>query len=395
MGLYFILIFIISNTHSNKSFNFDVGGVESQVVELLLEFEKKQNVKITLLTKYSEYKSISNKLNIYQFNTFRIRILNTIYFNLRSFLKIISLNKKNKIDVIFLFRFSEYEVLIPSILNLLFKIPLFIITPTDFETYERECFYSQSKSNIFKMLYYGWMKFFKNYMLKRKRVYVQAINQHIYNDLIELNLKRDNIVLIPNGIQSNTFDKIIKVDHNKINFGYVGRLISTKNIRFLIKTFKLYLTHFPNDRLLIFGTGPEEKFISNYVKSNNLSDKILLMGFKSNKSEIYSKLDVLIHPSFGEGVPMIILEAALTNTFIIASNVKGNRDIIEHKKTGFLFDPFNQKDLLEKLLLFKNDDNMKQKIIINARENVLLNYDITYVVNAQYHFIKSKVKLHN
>ena len=118
------------------------------------------------------------------------------------------------------------------------------------------------------------------------------------------------------------------------------------------------------------------------------------MGFKivSYKSEIYNEIDVLIHPSFGEGVPMTILEAALTNTFIIASNVKGNRDIIEHKKTGFLFDPFNQKDLLEKLLLFKNDDNMKQKIIIKARENVLSNYDIKYVVNAQYYFIKSNIK---
>ncbi len=236
------------------------------------------------------------------------------------------------------------------------------------------------------------MKFFKKHILKRERVYVQAINQDIYNDLIELNLKRDNIVLIPNGIQSDTFDNIKKDSHNGINFGYVGRLIKTKNIRFLIKTFKLYLTHFPNDKLLIFGMGPEIYFISDYVKKYNLSNKILLMGFKANKSEIYSKLDVLIHPSFGEGVPMIILEAALTNTFIIASNVKGNRDIIKHEKTGFLFDPFNQNNLLEKLLLFKNDVAMRNKIIKNAREFVISNYDIKDIVNAQIHFIKSKIK---
>lgn len=245
------------------------------------------------------------------------------------------------------------------------------------------------------MLYYGWMKLFKKYILKRKRVYVQAINQHIYNDLIELDLKRDNIVLIPNGIQTNTFGNIRKADHDEVNFGYVGRLIKTKNIRFLIKTFKLYLTHFPKDKLLIFGKGPEENFISNYVKNNHLEENILLMGFWPNKSEMFNKIDVLIHPSFGEGVPIILLEAALTNTFVIASNVKGNNDIIDHKKTGLLFDPFNQKDLLEKLLLFKNDDNMKQKSINKGRENVLLNYDIKYVVNAQYHFIKSNIILYN
>ena len=369
-----------------------MGGIASQIVQLLSEFEKKQNLNISLITKYSQYKPISNNLKIYQFNKFKIRQINTIYFNLKGFSKIISLNKARKIDVLFLFRFSYYEVFIPSILNYILKIPILIITPTNFETYDREFFYSKSKSRIFKILHYGWMKFFKKHILKRERVYVQAINQDIYNDLIELNLKRDNIVLIPNGIQSDTFDNIKKDSHNGINFGYVGRLIKTKNIRFLIKTFKLYLTHFPNDKLLIFGMGPEIYFISDYVKKYNLSNKILLMGFKANKSEIYSKLDVLIHPSFGEGVPMIILEAALTNTFIIASNVKGNRDIIKHEKTGFLFDPFNQNNLLEKLLLFKNDVAMRNKIIKNAREFVISNYDIKDIVNAQIHFIKSKIK---
>ena len=247
----------ISNTHEDQDFGFEVGGVESTILQLLPEYEKKQNLYLSLMTKFSQYKPISKNLKIYQFNKYRIRQLNTIYFNLKAFLKIISLNKARKIDVILSFRYSYYEVLIPFLLNLLYKIPILIYTPTDFDTYDRETHSSRSNSVASKMIYYGWMKLFKNHILKRERVYVQAINQHIYNDLIELKLKRDSIVLIPNGIQSNIFNNIIKVDHNnEINFGYVGRLIKTKNIRFLIKTFKLYLTHFPNDKLLIFGTGP-------------------------------------------------------------------------------------------------------------------------------------------
>ncbi|GAG75861.1 unnamed protein product [marine sediment metagenome] len=203
------------------------------------------------------------------------------------------------------------------------------------------------------MFYYGWMKFFKKYLLQRSSVYIQAINHHIFNDLVELNVNRNNFVLIPNGININNFEDVRKIDHEEINFGYVGRLIKTKNIRFLIKTFNTYLNHFPNDKLLIYGIGPEKNFILKYIKNKNLKDRILLMGFEENKVEIYSKLDVLIHPSYGEGFPNTILEAALTKTFIIASNVKGNRDIIKHKKTGFLFNPFDQNDLLDKLILFK------------------------------------------
>ncbi|GAG61635.1 unnamed protein product [marine sediment metagenome] len=116
------------------------------------------------------------------------------------------------------------------------------------------------------------------------------------------------------------------------------------------------------------------------------------MGFEENKVEIYSKLDVLIHPSYGEGFPNTILEAALTKTFIIASNVKGNRDIIKHKKTGFLFNPFDQNDLLDKLILFKNDEILRQKIIEKMREFVISNYKINNVVDSIYNFIKSNIK---
>ena len=242
------------------------------------------------------------------------------------------------------------------------------------------------------MFYYGWMKFFKKYLLKRKNVYIQAINQHILNDLVELNANRNNLVLIPNGINIRTFKDIRKINHKEINFGYVGRLVETKNIRFLIKTFNRYSKHFPNDKLFIYGTGPEKNFILRYIKNKNLADRILIMGFVENKVEIYSKLDVLIHPSFGEGFPNTILEAALTKTFVIASNVKGNRDIITHKKTGFLFNPFDQDDLLNKLLLFKNDENLRQEILEKMREFVISNYRIKNVVDSQYNFIKSNIK---
>ena len=344
------------------------------------------------MTKYSEYKSISRKLKMYQFNKFRIRKMNTIYFNLRAFSRIISLNKTRKIDVIFLFRFSYYEVLIPTILNFIFKIPILIIAPTDFDTEDREFISARSNSITSRMFYYGWMKFFKNYLIQRKHVYIQAINQHVFNDLIDLNVSKKNIALIPIGINVDNFKDIRKIKHNETNFGFVGRLIKTKNIRFLIKTFKKYLNHFPNDRLLIYGSGPEEDFILKYIKSNSLKNKILLMGFEENKVKIYSKLDALIHPSYGEGLPNIILEAALTNTFIIASNVKGNRDIIKHKKTGFLFNPFDQNDLLDKLLLFKNDKNLTVKIIEKTKKFVISNYSINNVVDSIYDFIKSNIR---
>ncbi|KKK58273.1 hypothetical protein LCGC14_3046110, partial [marine sediment metagenome] len=83
------------------------------------------------------------------------------------------------------------------------------------------------------------------------------------------------------------------------------------------------INEYKNDKLLIFGKGPEQKFISNFIIKNKLTKNIILKGFEQKKERIYYNIDVLIHPTFGEGCPNTILESSLTKTFIIASNVSG------------------------------------------------------------------------
>jgi glycosyltransferase involved in cell wall biosynthesis len=128
--------------------------------------------------------------------------------------------------------------------------------------------------------------------------------------------------------------------------------------------------------LYIFGKGPEDKYILKYIKSNNLTKNIFLLGFEKNKKNIYSKINVLIHPTFGEGVPMTILEAILTSTFIIASKVSGIKDILDHKESGLLFNPFDENDLIEQLKFFKNNNVLVKNMIENAKKKVLKEYDI-------------------
>ncbi|MHA1492303.1 MAG: glycosyltransferase family 4 protein, partial [Promethearchaeota archaeon] len=172
--------------------------------------------------------------------------------------------------------------------------------------------------------------------------------------------------------------------------GYVGRLIKSKNIRFLLNVFLKYLSIYPKDKLFIFGFGPEEKFISKFIKKYDLSKNIILWGFEKEKSKIYGKINALIHPSLGEGCPNTILESALTETFVIASNVSGIKDIIEHKISGLLFNPFKEENLLKQLLFYKEHQELVHNIIETAKNKVISEYNINVVANQIYNFIKSK-----
>ena len=260
----------------------------------------------------------------------------------------------------------------------------------DFKTAYREE-RLKTQSIILKIAFHGWMNIFKRFIIKRTRIYIQAINDKIYTEIQNLKFSKENLIKIPNGICKKSYLEITKSARDETHFAYVGRLIKSKNLRFLIRTFAKYLSIYPSDKLILFGQGPEEKYLSKFINENNLANNIILWGFEEDKKKIYSNIDVLIHPSFGEGVPMNILEANLTETFVIASNVSGNRELIEHKISGLIFDPFNESDLLNQILFFKEHPGLIPTILKIAKNKVALNNDSDLIAMKIYRFLKSKL----
>ncbi|MFX1502246.1 MAG: glycosyltransferase family 4 protein [Promethearchaeota archaeon] len=370
--------------------NLPVGGVASQILELLPAYEKIKNLNVYLITKYSEYIPTSKNIKIIRIHKFRNRKIDEIYFFFRSYIKILKIHQKEHIHAINIHTYY-YNLINPFTLRILYKIPLLITTPGDFSSHQREQFMLKPNSLLVKMFYYGWINFFKKFLIKYKNVFIQAINEKIFQNFINLGIYNKNIIKIPNGISCKNYNEIKKPQGKESYFGYVGRLIKSKNIRFLLRSFKLYLSDFPNDKLLIFGKGPEEKFILKFIKENNLGNNIIFRDFERNKKKIYSEINVLINPSFGEGVPMTILEAILTNTFIIASNVSGINDIIENKVSGLLFNPFIREDLIKQLKYYKVSSDLVKNMKVNARNKILNYYDINVISKQIYEFLKSRI----
>jgi glycosyltransferase involved in cell wall biosynthesis len=237
---------------------------------------------------------------------------------------------------------------------------------------------------------YSWFKFLRRFVLKRID-FIRSINELIFKQLRDINYQIERILRIPNGINSKDFIGIEKDKREEVHFGYVGRLMKFKNLRFLIKVFQEYLAKYPNDKLYIYGRGPEINFIQDFIYENNLEKNIILCGYEKEKEKIYKNIDVLIDPALAQGISNANLEAMCTGTFLIASNVQGNIDLVKHRITGLLFNTYNEKDLLKQLFTFKNDKKLVQEVIINAKKEVITNYDIDVVTNKIYKFLKSRL----
>ena len=115
---------------------------------------------------------------------------------------------------------------------------------------------------------------------------------------------------------------------------FVGRVIRSKGIYELIDAcISMNENHIPFT-LTIIGDGSEMNSIRQLIKDNNLSEHITMMGllpFEETQKQ-FPKYDILINPSYTEGVPTAVLEGLANGLFVVATDVGGTKEIIPKEK---------------------------------------------------------------
>ena len=69
----------------------------------------------------------------------------------------------------------------------------------------------------------------------------------------------------------------------------------------------------------------------------NLEIQVSYLDYENNISKLFDKFDILVFPSYREGASKTLMEACNFGKVILASNVAGCNNIVQHKKNGFLF----------------------------------------------------------
>ena len=131
-----------------------------------------------------------------------------------------------------------------------------------------------------------------------------------------------------------------------------------------------------NIELVIFG-------LSTPLNPPNLSLKTNYLGIINDDialALIYSAADVFVAPSIQDNFPNTVLESLACGTPVVAFDIGGNPDMIEHKKSGYLVKPFEIVDLAGGVNWIINDENRLNKLSQKARSKVLNEFVIDKVV---------------
>ena len=196
--------------------------------------------------------------------------------------------------------------------------------------------------------------------------------------------KEKKCITIMNNINTDDFKKINKTLAREILGIKTEKkiiLCGSTNLKDFYKGFQKYLDalHYLNkdDLFLCFFGNFDKNLMNNYnfdYKSfGYLNDNISL-------NLVYSAADVFVAPSTQEAFGKTLAEAQCSGTPVVCFNATGPKDIVEHKVTGYLADPFDPKLLAKGIeWVVKSPDH--EQLCNNARIKVLRNFDRKIVAN--------------
>lgn len=153
----------------------------------------------------------------------------------------------------------------------------------------------------------------------------------------------------------------------------VGELNENKNHATVIRT--LAKADIPNSYYLICGEGKLKQQHFELAQKLGISEKVKLLGFRTDVSEILRACDCFVFPSFREGLSVSLMEAMAAGLPCIASRIRGNVDLLENSR--YLFEPADENALCQLLNDAANGVQIEQEYERNWE--TLKKYDIKNV----------------
>lgn len=169
------------------------------------------------------------------------------------------------------------------------------------------------------------------------------------------------------------------ISENACVFGYCGRITRDKGLNELFAAFKKVIEHGISKTetyLMIIGAGDNAETIDqdlfSWAKS---SPFVKFTGFTNNVPKYYSALDVFTSLSYREGFGLVVIEAAAMGVPGIVSDALGQRDTIEHMKTGYSVSTHSIDEVVEAMNYYINNPEKAVEMGINARKAVEEKYE--------------------
>ncbi len=231
-----------------------------------------------------------------------------------------------------------------------------------------------------------------------KADFVLAVNSFFSKELIKAGKSEKRALVIPNMIEvPQDFKPLEKKPFRKpIRLGSLGRLYPEKYFHKVLDAMAILKDRGIEVNYVIGGVGIMEEELNEQAKRLGIADSFKILGWTEDKYNFFDSVDIFVLPSCGETFGIVLLEAMLYSTPIIASNSWGPNDIIQDSVNGLKISKDEEEkvptliaDAIEKLV---NDQEFAKKLAKNAYNDFFEKYTAKVVSNRLNEILKTAVK---
>ncbi len=252
--------------------------------------------------------------------------------------------------------------------------------------YEVRAFWEDADVDHGKYMPYSWRYRLMAGMEKwacRRADQVAVLCRGLQNDLIERGIAGAKLTPVFNGVDLDDF-RLCRPDSEyaerwnlsgKQVIGFVGSFFPFEGLDLLVGAVAEIARTRPDVALLLVGGGRMEDQLTELVKRLGMRDKVLMPGKIPHDriAGVYALIDIIVYPRYSIRLtelvtPLKPLEAMAMGKPVIASDIGGHRELIEHGKTGLLFAPGNAAALSKTLGIVLNDSWLRRELAAQASD---------------------------
>jgi glycosyltransferase involved in cell wall biosynthesis len=215
---------------------------------------------------------------------------------------------------------------------------------------------------------------------------VICVSPDLHDRCLASRVPKSRCVLIENGVDTKEYCRRSEVRQAKQKLGVnperflvgaVGRLSAEKGFDLLIRAVDQLLRRGLDLELAIVGEGEEKSRLQDLIAELGRSDRIRLLGYRSDITAVYEAMDVYALSSLREGLPNVLLEAMALEVPVVATRIAGVPRLIQAEENGLLVEPGSIEELTEALARLLGDEGLRHRLCAAGRRTVETGYSFT------------------
>ena len=167
--------------------------------------------------------------------------------------------------------------------------------------------------------------------------------------------------------------------------GVVARLLPEKGIDVFLRAAARVAARRPRTCFTVLGDGPERAALEQLASDLSIRSVVGFLGARDEATSAIGRLDILCVPSRSEGTPLVVLEAMAAGTPIVATNVGGIPEQVQHDREALLVDPDDDAALAAAVERLLEHRLLRMRLVRSARRRVRREFSVSRMIESLEH----------